>query len=407
MAEYLRKSGLTTELWETPVHPVIFAHHGQASNRPTVLFYYHYDVQPVDPLELWTTPPFEPTVRDGNVYARGASDDKGQGFYTAAALRAFLHRCPNPPFNIKVFVEGEEECGSAGPLAILKDKQKELKADYLFVVDGGLPAPGIPAISLGLRGLVALEVVCRNSSTDLHSGIHGGMALNPNRILIQLLSLLWDAEGRVAVPGFYNDVDLPSKAELEQFFKPDKEKDLREKFGLKVLKGEPGFSLWESNTIRPTLEINGIGGGYTGPGFKTVIPAVARAKISCRLVPRQEPQNIAQKIIAFLKHHAPPGADLEITTDHGGRPIREKTLSRAAQIASAAYEEVFGRPCEKMLGSASIPLIPDLTAASGAEMTIIGVGLATDNIHAPNEKFGLDRLEQGFLLISTILEGLQ
>ncbi|HUD01825.1 MAG TPA: M20/M25/M40 family metallo-hydrolase, partial [Rhabdochlamydiaceae bacterium] len=286
---YLRNIGFKTELWQTSFHPVVFASHLVDPKRPTVLIYHHYDVQPVDPIEKWKSPPFEPTIRDGRVYARGASDNKGQCFYTLTALKALFELCKKINVNIKVFVEGEEECGSQGALEVLKTHHQDLKADHILIVDGGLPAAGRPAITLGLRGIVALEVSCRNSNIDLHSGIHGGIALNPNRALVEMLSKLWDKKGKIAIPGFYKNVVKPTAKELKAFQKIVDQKYLRKQFGIRAFKGEGGYSLWESNAIRPTLEINGISGGYAGPGFKTVIPSTAIAKVSCRIVPNQDP----------------------------------------------------------------------------------------------------------------------
>jgi acetylornithine deacetylase/succinyl-diaminopimelate desuccinylase-like protein len=374
---------------------------------PTVLIYHHYDVQPTDPIEKWKSPPFEPEIRDENVYARGASDNKGQCFYTLTALEAVLDLCKEIKLNIKVFVEGEEECGSSGALQMAQEKAELLKADYLLIVDGGLPSEGVPAITIGLRGALHFEVRCRNSNIDLHSGLHGGIALNPNRALIQLLAQCWDDSGKVAVPGFYEDVVVPSKEELKEIDQTLDLERLKKQFGMKAFQGEGNFSLWESNTIRPTLEINGIAGGYAGAGFKTVIPSEAIAKVSCRLVPNQEPSKIASAFVQFLKSQAPEGIELEITHDQGGVPVRTSAHTKLAQICSDAYSEVFEKPCKKILCGASIPLVPDLAKVAGGEVAVIGVGLDTDDIHAPNEHFGLDRLEIGFLTMGVILGKLQ
>ncbi len=398
----LKKIGFKVERWETSNHPVIFGSYEAGPSRPTVLIYHHYDVQPVDPLELWKTPPFEPDVREGKVFARGASDNKGQCFYTLTALRAIFEE-EKPNLNIKIFVEGEEESGSKGAFEVLKTKQAKLKADYLLIVDSGLPAPETPAITLGLRGIVAMEVRCTNSTVDLHSGIHGGIVLNPNRALIQMLAKLWDEKGKITAPGFYDAVTKPTAQELKEIDQQIDEEYIRRNFGVRVFQGEGGFSLWESNTIRPTLEINGISGGYAGSGFKTVIPSTAVAKISCRLVPKQDPQTIANLLSDYLKKIAPPGLDVQTHWDHGGKPVLSSPHTKIAKICSDAYTEVFGKPCRKILCGASIPLVTDLTEASGGEVAIIGVGLDTDNIHAPNEHFGLDQLEQGFLTMVSIM----
>lgn len=400
---YLKRIGLKTEIWKTNFHPVVFASHHAGPSRPTVLIYHHYDVQPVDPIDKWKSPPFEPTLRDGKVYARGASDNKGQCFYTLTALKALFELCKKVDLNIKVFVEGEEECGSRGALEVLKTHQKDLKADHILIVDGGIPGAGRPAITLGLRGIVALEVICRNSSIDLHSGIHGGIVLNPNRALVEMLSKLWDKKGKIAIPGFYNDVAKPTAKELKAIEKIVDEKYLRKQFGVKAFRGEGGYSLWESNTIRPTLEINGISGGYTGTGFKTVIPSMAIAKISCRIVPHQDPEKVARSIANYLKKIAPKGLEIEATWDHGGKSVRSSPDTEISHVCSDAYSEVFGKPCGKIFCGASVPLVADLARASKGDAVIIGVSLDSDDFHAPNEHFGLDQLQQGFLTISRIL----
>jgi acetylornithine deacetylase/succinyl-diaminopimelate desuccinylase-like protein len=404
--KYVSGLGFKTKRWNTSSYPVIFASHTPYKDRPTLLIYNHYDVQPVDPLELWRSPPFKPEVREGKVYARGASDNKGQCFYTLTALKAFA-QMGGFPCNIKLFIEGEEESGSRGAFEVLKTKGADLKADYLLIVDGGIPAPGVPGITLGLRGMAAMEVRCQNSRLDLHSGVHGGIALNPNRALANLLALLWDENGTIAIPGFYDSVVVPKPDELKAFDQTVDQARLKDQFGIEAFQGEGGYSLWESNAIRPTLEINGISGGYTGVGFKTVIPARAMAKISCRLVPNQEPDVVAAQIFEFLKKNAPEGIKISATFEHGGKPVRCSPHSRIATIASEAYEEVFNKPCKKVLCGASVPLVADLSEAASAETAVIGVSLDSDDIHAPNEHFSLDQLRQGFLSIGAILRRLQ
>ncbi len=406
VGNYLKNIGFKTQIWQTKFHPVVFASHEVDPKRPTVLIYHHYDVQPTDPIEKWKSPPFEPTIRDGKVYARGASDNKGQCFNTLTALKALFELCKELDLNIKVFVEGEEECGSGGALEVLKTHQKELKADHILVVDGGLPAAGRPAITLGLRGIVTMEVTCRNSNIDLHSGIHGGIVLNPNRALVEMLSKLWDKKGKIAIPGFYKNVAKPTAKELRALQKIVDEKYLRKQFGIKSFKGEGGYSLWESNAIRPTLEINGISGGYTGAGFKTVIPSMALAKISCRIVPNQDPTEVAKLIASYLKKIAPKGLEITVTADHGGKPVRSSPDTKIAHACSDALTEVFGKPCGNILCGASVPLVADLAKACKGDAIVIGVSLDSDDFHAPNEHFGFDQLQQGFLMMGRILGGL-
>ena len=404
LQHYLNSMGMKTSLWETSGQPVVFASYLTAgSHRPTLLLYHHYDVQPIDPLELWTSDPFTPTVRDHRVYARGCSDNKGQCFYSITALRAFLQLCKKVGINIKLFIEGEEESGGKGTEEVLSRKKTELAADHLLVVDSGLPEPGIPAITIGVRGIVTMEVACHNAKIDLHSGSHGGIALNPNRALVQLLAKLWDESGKVAVPHFYEDVHALSfeeKALIDLSF--DTEKYI-EQFGVHAFAPEPGYSIAESSRLRPTLEINGMSGGYAGRGFKTVIPASALAKISCRLVSDQDPEKIAQLIFDFLKAHAPKGLELKFSLLHGAKAFRSKIDSPIAKTVAKAYEEVLNQPCKNLIMGGSIPIVPSLAKVTGAETILMGYGLDDDDIHAPNEHFGLDRFKQGFLTIGRIL----
>ncbi|MGH2639867.1 MAG: dipeptidase [Rhabdochlamydiaceae bacterium] len=403
VSDRLKKIGFKVDIWKAKGHPVVFASHSVDSSRPTVLIYHHYDVQPVDPIEKWTSPPFEPVVKDGYVYARGASDNKGQCFYTLTALQAMFELCKKVNLNIKLFIEGEEECGSRGAFHMVQERRSELEADYLLIVDMGLPNAETPAITIGLRGIVALEVKCTNSTIDLHSGVMGGIALNPNRALIQLLAKLWNPEGIVTVPGFYDDVTVPTKEELKEISQDIDLEYLKKQFGLKVFQGEGSYSLWESNTIRPTLEINGISGGYAGAGFKTVIPSQSIAKISCRLVPNQDPTKIVKCLTEFLKKHAPKGLEIEVTHDHGGKPVRTSPHTKLAHLCSDAYAEVFGKPCQKIICGATVPLVADLAKATKGDVAMIGVGLDSDDVHAPNEHFGLKQLRNGFLIMGRIL----
>ncbi len=402
-ADRLKKIGFKVDIWKTDGNPVVFATHLVDPSRPTVLIYNHYDVQPVDPIEKWKSPPFEPVLKDGFVYARGASDNKGQCFYTLTALQALFELSKKVNLNIKVFIEGEEECGSTGALQMLKEKKEELKADYLLIVDSGAYEEDTPAITIGLRGIVTMEVKCTNSRIDLHSGVMGGIALNPNRALIQLLAKLWDQDGVITVPGFYDDVTLPSKAELKEFAQKLDLDYLKKQFGLRAFQGEGNYTLWESNAIRPTLEINGISGGYTGTGFKTVIPSQAIAKISCRLVPNQDPKKIVRCITEYLQKQAHEGLEIEVTYDHGGKAIRMSPDTKLAHLCCDAYAEVFGKPCKKVLNGASVPIVADFAEVMGGEVAIIGVSLDTDDIHAPNEHFSLKQLKDGFLSMGRIL----
>jgi acetylornithine deacetylase/succinyl-diaminopimelate desuccinylase-like protein len=408
LCEYMNKIGLETSLWETPGLPVVFGKHLKAGKeRPTLLIYHHYDVQPVDPLDLWKSDPFKPMVKDNKVYARGAADNKGQCFYSLTALKAFFELAKEVNFNIKVFIEGEEESGGRGTAAILQQKEAELKADYLLVVDFDIPNLHTPGITLGMRGLVGMNIECSNSSIDLHSGVHGGIALNPNRVLVSLLAGMWDEKGRVAIPHFYDDVLPLSKEDLSRVDMSFDLEQYKQNFGVNAFCPEEGFSIKESNSIRPTLEINGVWGGYTGAGFKTVIPAKAYAKISCRLAPNQDPEKIAKGIDAYLQQEVPKGIEIKAQVHHGAPAYRSAFDSSIVKLASLAYEEIFGKPCKYLLCGATVPIVVDLVRTSKAEVAMIGVGLADDDIHAPNEHFGLDRFELGFLTIGRILHHAQ
>lgn len=396
--------GLSTELIKTSTLPIVYGE-DLSSDGPTLLIYGHYDVQPVDPLDLWTTPPFEPTIRNNQVFARGALDNKGQHFYTLMALKAFKELKKSYPINIKVCLEGEEEAGSFGFSKELPNLKQKLKADYLLVPDVDLVDEKTPTVTFGVRGILPFEIELTGSNTDLHSGSHGGLAYNPNRALSELLAKLWDEDGRIAIEGFYDDVqDLtPSERErLTMLF--DREKYGKE-FGIKAFSGEKGFSACEANWTRPTIEINGISGGYTGEGFKTVIPAKAKAKISCRLVANQDPEKIRVQIKAFLKKHIQPGIDLSIHFHDGGRAAKGSFDSKIAKALSKSLAEVFdGKKVANIFSGGSLPIVANLVQATGAEPVLMGLGVLSDNIHAPNEHFGLDRFKKGFLTIAKTIE---
>lgn len=404
--DYLKKIRFQTELWETSGHPVIFASNMEAGpDKPTLLIYNHYDVQPVDPLNEWTTPPFEPTIRDGQIYARGAQDNKGQCFYTLHALKSLLEKHHSFPINIKLCIEGEEECGSLGLSEMLKIKQKELKADYLAIVDLGIPAPDVPSVTLGIRGIVSMDLEVFGSKTDMHSGSNGGLLYNPIHALTELLAKLRDPSGKIAVPGFYDDILPLSDKERSQIswdFDPQK---YQATFGVLPTGGESRLPPLERNWTRPTLEINGISGGYSGSGFKTVIPAKASAKISCRVVPNQDPQKIGALVASFLEKNAPAGIHVKATVHPGGgKAVRSNPNSKVVQAFAQAFSEIFNKPCRFIFEGASIPIVTELALASQSEVVLVGLGLPDDQIHAPNEHFGLDRLEKGSAIMMRVAE---
>ena len=362
-------------------------------------------MQPVDPLEEWLSPPFEPTIRNGEVYARGAQDNKGQCFYVLQALKILMERDGRLPLNVKLYIEGEEECGSNGLAAILPEREQELKADYLAIVDLGIRSPTKPSLTLGIRGIVTMDVEALGSTIDLHSGSHGGLAYNPIHALVETLAKLRDSSGKIAIPGFYAGVDEPNDENTRDLSLDFDEASYESLFGIKATGGERTLKPLERNWLRPTIEINGIHGGYTAAGFKTVIPAKAHAKVSCRLVPGQDPQKTGELVAKFLEYNAPEGVKINVQVHPGGGPsIRSSTSSQAAIAFAEAFAEIYKTPCEFILEGASIPITAKLALASGSELVLLGVGLQTDLIHAPNEHFGNDRLEKGCLMMARGME---
>jgi len=406
LSDYLTKMGFEVEKWPTNGHPILFAQNLKAGpSQPTLLLYNHYDVQPVDPIEKWTSPPFEPILRQGEIYARGAQDNKGQCFYTLQALKLMLERDGKLPINIKLCIEGEEESGSSGLSEILSKKKKALQSDYVAIVDVGIPDRHTPSVTLGVRGLVSLDVEVTGSTGDLHSGSHGGLAYNPIRALVEILSHLRDEKGKVTIPGFYDDVKKISPEDLSRLTFDLDESKYKEMFGTIPSGGETDLSYQERAWLRPTLEINGISGGYSGPGVKTVIPSKAYAKISCRLVPDQEPKKIGKLVKHYIESKAPPGISVKAHVHEGrGKAVRVQSSSKVVKAFAEAFSEIFNKPCRYIFEGASIPISADLANASGGEMVLVGLGLSDDQIHAPNEHFGWDRIEKGVCIIARAIE---
>jgi acetylornithine deacetylase/succinyl-diaminopimelate desuccinylase-like protein len=406
VVDYLNQMGFHTELWQTTGHPVVYASLTNAGpDKPTLLIYNHYDVQPVDPLELWNSPPFEPTIREGQIFARGAADNKGQCFYVLQALKLLLRKHRKLPINIKLCIEGEEEVGSGGLSEILSKKQKELKADYLAIVDLGIPDLKTPALTLGVRGIVTMDVKAQGSTTDLHSGSHGGIAYNPIHALNEIFGDVRDKAGRITIPGFYDQVcDISSKDKSKLKLNFDSE-DYLKTFGAYPTGGEKNLSPLERIWLRPTIEVNGICGGYTGKGFKTVIPALAFAKVSCRLVPDQEPQVIGKLVANYIESKAPEGIKITVEIHPGsGCSVRAEIFSPVVQAFNKAYAEVFQTPVSYVFAGGSIPIIKELREASQSSVIMLGLGLPDDFIHAPNEHFGIDRLQKGALIMARAIE---
>ncbi len=400
---YLQGLGFSTQRWEGKGHPVIFASRIVDDSAPTILFYGHYDVQPPEPYELWVSEPFEPTIREGRIYARGAEDNKGQNFYTMLAIKAFLENNPEAKLNFKFIMEGEEEMGSALLSELLPTKEKEIRADYLLIVDCGMNSSEKPGLEIGCRGIMTMEIHLKNTDTDLHSGSYGGIVLNPNRVLVELLAPVIDQDGHITIPGMYDDIKPLSREEIDQVNTEFNEQECINEIGGCAFHREKGYSIREANYFRPTFEINGIWGGYTGDGFKTVLPKEAHAKISCRLVPDQKPEKIYKLVCDYFQKRVPKGFELKFEFHGGGPAAWGSPNSKPTQVLKEAYQEVFGS-CSIIYGGGSVPITALIEKHSKAEFVLPGVGLACDRIHAPNENFGLNQLEWGFLIITKSLE---
>jgi acetylornithine deacetylase/succinyl-diaminopimelate desuccinylase-like protein len=403
-ADEMRRIGLqNVRLVETPGNPVVYGDWLGAEGAPTLLFYGHYDVQPVDPLELWDSPPFEATIRDGEIYARGSADDKGQVFMHFKAVEAHLKQSGRLPVNMKFILEGEEEVGSANLDDFIRAHRDELKADVVVISDSPMFARGIPSICYGLRGLVYFQIDLRGSSTDLHSGSFGGAVANPAIVLAQMLAQMKDRSGRVRVPGFYDDV-VPLQEEERKAWAslPFSEKTFRKDFGMPKLFGETGYTTLERIWARPTFEVNGLLSGFTGDGAKTVLPAVSMAKVSMRLVPKQDPDTIATLFEAYVKDVAPKTVEVKVTRMHGGKPWMTSYDNPFVQAAGRAIERGFGQKPVFTREGGSIPVVSTFQEELGLPSVLFGVGLPDENAHAPNEKLDVGNFHNG-IIASAIL----
>jgi acetylornithine deacetylase/succinyl-diaminopimelate desuccinylase-like protein len=398
-ADEMRRIGLhNVRLVDTPGNPVVYGDWLAAPDAPTILFYGHYDVQPVDPLELWDSPPFEATIRDGEIYARGSADDKGQVFMHFKAIEAHLQQNGRMPVNIKIILEGEEEVGSANLDAFIHDHKGELGADVVVISDSPMFARGVPSICYGLRGLVYFQIDLRGSSTDLHSGSFGGAVANPGYVLAQMLAQMKDRGGRIRIPGFYDDVVPLSEEERKAWASlPFNEKKFRKDFGIPKLAGETGYTTLERTWARPTFEVNGLLSGFTGEGAKTVLPAVAMAKVSMRLVPNQHPDKIAELFEAHVRDIAPGTVELKITRMHGGKPWMTAYDNPFVQAAGRAIEKGFGRAPVFTREGGSIPVVSTFQEELGLPSVLFGVGLPDENAHAPNEKLDVANFHGGII----------
>ncbi|NOT24952.1 MAG: dipeptidase [Acidobacteria bacterium] len=398
-AQALRNAGMqSVKVIETPGHPAVFGEWLGAPGKPTILFYGHYDVQPVDPVNLWTSPPFEATVRDGEIYARGAADDKGQVFMHIKAIEAFMKKTGGLPVNMKVLIEGEEEVGSEHLDDFIRAHKAELAADVVVISDSPMFDRGIPSICYGLRGLIYFQLDVRGTKTDLHSGSFGGAVANPAFVLAQMLAQMKDRGGRIKIPGFYDAVRPLSDAERAEWKKlPFNETRYRKELGAPRLFGESGYTTLERVWARPTFEVNGLQSGFTGDGAKTVLPAVSMAKVSMRLVPDQDPDTIADLFERYVKKVCPATVELSVTRMHGGKPWMTEFDNKYVRAAGRAIEAGFGRAPVFNREGGSIPVVSTFQEELGVPSVLFGVGLPDENAHAPDEKLDLGNFHNGIL----------
>jgi len=406
VAHHLTSIGMTVDVIPTERHPLVYAERLDRPGRPTVLGYGHYDVQPVDPLELWETPPFEPAVRNGALYARGASDDKGQMFTLAAAVRAYLETKTPLPVNVKLIIEGGEESGGEGIEAYVRTHGDRLRADAALVLDESVFAPGLPAISLGLRGIVGGEIEAIGAARDLHSGIYGGVSPNPFIALAEIITGLKDAEGHIRIPGFYDRVIPPDPSEKAGWDRLpfDEAALLHDKIGAAALIGEPGYSLLERMWVRPTLDVHGMPGGFIGAGSKTVIPARATAKVSMRLVPKQQVAEIERLFEAHVRALVPRGTRVEIRIRQRATPVAVSSTLPAVVAAQRALSEAFGREAVFTRSGGSVPIVADFVERLGLPTVITGWAVPDANAHSPNEKLDLEHFHRGIQAVIRFFE---
>lgn len=409
VVKHCQQIGLEAQLCSTAGHPIVLAktpRHGK-NGRPHFLVYGHYDVQPPEPFDLWKTPPFEPRIEGRSLFGRGASDNKGQNLAHLKAIEAYFKTGTELPCDLTFVIEGEEEVGSASLATFLKERQSELKCDAVVISDTGMPTKGCPALTYALRGIAAFEIILHGPARDLHSGIFGGTVDNPAMALSQLLAKLRDQDGRVAIPGFYDDVKPLSDYERQQFARlPFTDEQYRQMLGVPKLFGEKGYTPFEQRSARPTLEINGLTSGYQGEGSKTIVPAWARAKITTRLVPNQSPGKIIQLLTEHLKKICPPTVRMEITSGHGAEPYLVSPTGTKAQAALRALKAAFGSEPIVMREGGSIPIVNDFKRILGVDTLLLGLALPDDNAHSPNEKFDLDCFAKGQLMAAHLWQEL-
>ncbi len=396
IAEHLERLGFRSRVEPTDLHPIVRADWLGAPGRPTVLCYGHYDVQPPDPLDLWNSPPFEPTVEQGALYARGASDDKGQLFTHVKAVEAILRTAGSLPVNVKFLLEGEEEIGSPSLATYVPRHRRALAADAALVSDGSLFASGLPTLTTGLRGLLYAEIEVSGARCDLHSGQYGGAAPNAVGALAQILAALKDRQGRIRIPGYYGRVRPPDDAERSAWARlPFDEVAFCNEIGVTAAPGEEAYPILERLWARPTLDVHGIAGGFAGIGMKTVIPSRATAKVSMRLVPDQRPERIFKQLERFVRRQAPPGVRVEVRHLASTPPVVVSPDAPAVRAAARSLEAVFGVPPVYTRSGGSIPVVSAFDRSLKISTVLMGFGLPDDNLHAPNEKFALANFRQG------------
>lgn len=394
--DHLAACGLAAELIDTAGHPIVYAETPPVPGAPVALVYGHYDVQPPDPLAEWITPPFEPAIRDGKLFARGATDDKGQMLTHVHSVAEWLATAGRLPLQVKLLIEGEEEVGSPHLEPFLAANADRLACDCVVVSDSSQFAPGLPAITYGLRGIAYFELRLTGPKQDLHSGVFGGAVSNPANAMCQMLGQLVDADGRITIPGFYDDVAPLTDAERQEFASlPFDEAGFRGQLGVEALAGERGYTTLERRWARPTLDVNGLTSGYQGEGAKTVLPARASAKLSCRLVPNQDPHQVAEGLRRRLTELLPPGIHMELVEHHGAPGVVMPLDSPWLRAAAAAIESGFGRRPVFIREGGSIPIVNHFCRILGADVLLLGWGQNDDNPHSPNEKFSLDDYHRG------------
>jgi len=400
--------GMASELHETPQHPIVVARNAHEAGRRTVLIYGHYDVQPVDPVGLWASDPFAPVIRDGRIWARGATDNKGQMMAHVLGVEKTLREQGELPVNLIFLFEGEEEIGSPHLAAFLLEHRDALRCDVVAISDTGMVAPGVPTLGYGLRGIVCCEAILRGPKGDLHSGLFGGSVANPASAIARLVASLHTPDGRVAIDGFYDHVRALEPWEREMWAKIPgvSDEDFLEVTGSPGLFGEAGYSSAERTWARPTAEVNGIGGGYQGEGSKTVLPAEAFVKLSFRLVPDQSPQEIIEKVQSHLVRHCPPGVELEVRVGHDGKPYATDPNSRFGLAAQRALRAAFGAEPVLIREGGSIPIVQTFRDTLGVDTILLGLALSDAAMHAPNENFPVENFEAGIRLNQALLNEL-